>query len=231
MSAIGIAGMDRLIKANVIAIAFFLFQIHQARRRIATGVVGYFIKTGSAEPRAIGSFEFHFASANHKQVSTTQAIGCMCAEIFIVVIAYASGNKDILQMIALIFKIVTILIALMIVMSATLPSFLSTSLALDVANTETDRRLSGGAAFRISPPAEVQSVQRFGPPQPGVPGVFRQELLAEVKGEPGFAETVELTKSRSSKASDGAGVEKSKQPSNFSYETGKVRRANVKRDL
>jgi hypothetical protein len=34
-----------------------------------------------------------------------------------------------------------------------------------------------------------------------------------------------------SKASDGAGVEKSKQPSNFSYETGKVRRANVKREL
>jgi hypothetical protein len=34
-----------------------------------------------------------------------------------------------------------------------------------------------------------------------------------------------------SKASDGAGVEKSKQPSNFSYETGKVRSANVKREL
>ena len=103
-------------------------------------------------------------------------------------------------------KVRNTLIALMIVMSATLPSFLSTSLALDVANTETDRRLSGGAAFRISPPAEVQSVQRFGPPQPGVAGVFRQELLTEVQAEPGFEKTVALTRSRSSKASDGAGL-------------------------
>lgn len=103
-------------------------------------------------------------------------------------------------------KVRNTLIALMIVMSATLPSFLSTSLALEVANTDTDRRLSGGAAFRISPPAEVESFAGFGPPQSGVAGVFKSEILDEVRAEPAFAHIVALSRARTSQASDGVGL-------------------------
>ncbi len=103
-------------------------------------------------------------------------------------------------------KVRNTLIALMIVMSATLPSFLSTSLALEVANTDTDRRLSGGAAFRISPPSEGESEQGFGPPQPDTSGVFRTEILDEVRAEPAFSTIVGLTRARSSQASDGVGL-------------------------
>lgn len=103
-------------------------------------------------------------------------------------------------------KVRNTLIALMIVMSATLPTFLSTSLALEVANTETDRRLSGGAAFRIFPPGEAEAVETFGPSQQDAGGVFKPDILDELRAEPGFERTVGLSRGRPSRATDGVGL-------------------------
>ncbi len=78
------------------------------------------------------------------------------------------------------------LIALMIVMSATLPTFLSTSLALQSANAATDRRFTGGAPFVILPPRLLED----GRGRRAVPLAergFELRLLDQLLTEPAFA--------------------------------------------
>lgn len=106
-------------------------------------------------------------------------------------------------------KVRNTLISLMIVVSATLPTFLSTSLALDQANTETDRRLTGGAPFRISPPAPlaVQQGRTTNPrARPRAVEGFKPELLAEVRADPGFAAAAAITGPAAVTARDGVGL-------------------------
>jgi len=102
-------------------------------------------------------------------------------------------------------KVRNTLIALMIVMSATLPTFLSTSLALDVANSDTDRRLNGGAAFRITPPTALEGAAT-GPPRTRRTGLFSPELLAELRADPGFAATAGLSEAFATRLDDGVGL-------------------------
>ncbi|MFN2251636.1 MAG: FtsX-like permease family protein [Anaerolineae bacterium] len=97
------------------------------------------------------------------------------------------------------------LISLMIVVSATLPTFLATTLALEVANIETDRRLNYGAPFRITPPVPLSDEGSFRP-EVATEGVFEYELLDEVRADPGFGSTVALTKSYRTTAEDGVGL-------------------------
>lgn len=97
------------------------------------------------------------------------------------------------------------LISLMIVVSATLPTFLATTLALEVANIETDRRLNVGAPFRITPPMPLSDEGSFRP-EIATEGVFEYELLDEVRSDPAFGGTVALTKSYRSTADDGVGL-------------------------
>ncbi len=97
------------------------------------------------------------------------------------------------------------LIALMIVMSATLPTFLSTSLALEVANTATDRRLNGGAPFRINPPRRLESGRRVRATPLEEQG-FELELLAELRAETGFGAAVGRSVSFPTTARDGLGL-------------------------
>lgn len=99
-------------------------------------------------------------------------------------------------------KVRNTLIALMIVMSATLPTFLSTSLALEVANSDTDRRLNGGAAFRITPPTAVEGAAT------GTrrTGLFAPELLDELRADPGFSATAGLSEAFSTRLDDGVGL-------------------------
>lgn len=103
-------------------------------------------------------------------------------------------------------KVRNTLIALMIVMSATLPAFLSTSLALEVANTDTDRRLTGGAAFRLTSPADAGVARGFGPPEAGRLDTFRNDVLEAVRAEEGFAATAALTGDYRAEARDGVGL-------------------------
>lgn len=102
-------------------------------------------------------------------------------------------------------KVRNTLIALMIVMSATLPTFLSTSLALEVANSDTDRRLNGGAAFRITPPTALEGATT-GPPRTRRTGLFAPELLGELRADPGFAATAGLSEPFATRLDDGVGL-------------------------
>ncbi len=97
------------------------------------------------------------------------------------------------------------LISLMIVMSATLPSFLSTTLALEVANTENDRRLDGGAPLRVTAPVSLQQTSA-GPPQPVEQRNFKPEVLAELRADAGLGPTVALAAPFRTQASDGVGL-------------------------
>ncbi|MFQ5460085.1 MAG: FtsX-like permease family protein, partial [Anaerolineae bacterium] len=101
------------------------------------------------------------------------------------------------------------LIALMIVLSATLPSFLSTGLALDVANTTTDRRLRGGAPIRVSAPPDPSAAASFDPETGEFSrprATFRPELLDQVRADPGFGQAAALTTSYRTVARDGLGL-------------------------
>lgn len=102
-------------------------------------------------------------------------------------------------------KVRNTLISLMIVMSATLPTFLSTSLALEVANTDTDRRLNGGAAFRLIPPSTIGFSPGEGPTAQ-VAENFRLDILAQLRDEPGFGATVARAEDFRSELSDGVGL-------------------------
>jgi ABC-type antimicrobial peptide transport system permease subunit len=101
------------------------------------------------------------------------------------------------------------LISLMIVVSTTLPAFLSTSYALEVANTDVQRRLDGGAPFRVSP---TQARGGGGPvmislgAQRREQRVFPADLLADLRADPGFAESVGLTAGYRTTTKDGVGL-------------------------
>lgn len=105
-------------------------------------------------------------------------------------------------------KVRNTLISLMIVMSATLPAFLSTSLALGIANTDTDQRLTGGAPFVVWPAWTFVG-------RPGGAGVdpnqaavsnFRPELLGEVRADKDFGATAGLTYEFRTRVKDGVGL-------------------------
>ncbi|HQZ70877.1 MAG: ABC transporter permease [Anaerolineae bacterium] len=106
------------------------------------------------------------------------------------------------------------LISLMIVLSSLLPSFLSTTLALQVANTETDRRLQGGAAFRINPPSSENSQRRreqddgSGGPATSAEAAstFKTDILDELRGDPAFRATLGRSRSYRSEVRDGVGM-------------------------
>ncbi len=101
------------------------------------------------------------------------------------------------------------LITLMIVVSTTLPAFLSTSYSLEVANTSVQRRLDGGAPFRIRP---MVSSGRVGPVMISMggraqgPPTFKDELLTKLRSEPGFGTTVGLTDRNRVTVKDGVGL-------------------------
>jgi ABC-type antimicrobial peptide transport system permease subunit len=101
------------------------------------------------------------------------------------------------------------LISLMIVVSTTLPAFLSTTYALEVANTDIERRLDGGAPFRVSP---TQGRSAGGPVVVALAGrrsaaqVFKNDLLAGLRADPGFAGSVGLTAGYRTTAKDGVGL-------------------------
>lgn len=101
------------------------------------------------------------------------------------------------------------LIALMIVMSATLPTFLSTSLALEVANTATDRRLRGGAPFRLLPPRVLDSGRRVRA-NPLEERGFELELLNDIRSEPGLEAIVARSQGYDARARDGVGLRDSR---------------------
>jgi len=98
------------------------------------------------------------------------------------------------------------LISLMIVVSATLPAFLSTSLALEVANTETDRRLLGGSPLRIFAPALQRAERGFRPGMAPSEGVYPNRLLEELRANPGFGATVAVSRGQASRVRDGVGL-------------------------
>jgi putative ABC transport system permease protein len=98
------------------------------------------------------------------------------------------------------------LISLMIVMSATLPTFLSTTLALEVANTENDRKLSGGAPLRVTAPVTLDAPQGGGPPQPVEQRNFRSDVVEDLRADPGLARTVAMAAPYRSEIRDGVGL-------------------------
>jgi ABC-type antimicrobial peptide transport system permease subunit len=80
------------------------------------------------------------------------------------------------------------LISLMIVISATLPTFFATTLALEQANTETDVRLRNGVPLMVRKFGAVQLQEdEFGPPEetftPEVRNRFTPELLEELRAD------------------------------------------------
>jgi len=105
-------------------------------------------------------------------------------------------------------KVRNTLISLMIVMSATLPAFLSTSLALGIANTDTDQRLTGGAPFVVWPAWTF--VGRAGgasvDPNQAAVSNFRPELLNEVRSDADFGATAALTYEFRTRVKDGVGL-------------------------
>lgn len=105
------------------------------------------------------------------------------------------------------------LISLMIVLSSLLPSFLSTTLALQVANTETDRRLQGGAAFRINPPSSSNQRRReqddgSGGPETSAdsPSTFETDILDELRSDPAFEATLGRSRNYRTEVRDGVGM-------------------------
>lgn len=105
-------------------------------------------------------------------------------------------------------KVRNTLISLMIVMSATLPAFLSTSLALNIANTDTDQRLTGGAPFVITPPRTFvgrPGGQGVDPNQAAVSN-FKPELLASVRADKDFGATAALSYEFRTRVKDGVGL-------------------------
>ncbi len=80
------------------------------------------------------------------------------------------------------------LIGLMIVISATLPVFFATTLALEVANTETDTRLGNGAPLIVRKSGVVAFSEGDGPRSESVPDEvrnrFSSDLLEEIRSNP-----------------------------------------------
>ena len=85
------------------------------------------------------------------------------------------------------------LISLMIVISATLPTFFATTLAIEVANTATDTRLSNGTPLVLRKSGAVQVQQSDdgpGPPQIEPPAEvqnrFTRTLLSDIRSNGGI---------------------------------------------
>lgn len=107
------------------------------------------------------------------------------------------------------------LISLMIVVSTTLPAYLSTSFALEVANAGTERRLNGGAPFRIAPQAPRTGgggITFGGGASTTPPPTFARELLADLRADEGFTTTVVLSNAFRSTARDGVGLKEVRVP-------------------
>jgi ABC-type lipoprotein release transport system permease subunit len=106
------------------------------------------------------------------------------------------------------------LISLMIVVSTTLPAYLSTSFALEVANSGTERRLNGGAPFRIAPqpPRVGGGGIVFGGGATTPPPSFASELLTDLRADAGFTSTVALSNAFRSTAKDGVGLKEVRVP-------------------
>ncbi|MBN1994058.1 MAG: ABC transporter permease [Anaerolineae bacterium] len=91
------------------------------------------------------------------------------------------------------------LISLMIVISATLPTFFATTLAIETANTATDTRLNNGAPLIIRKWGAVQVEEEIGGPGPvqaaptEVKNRFNRELLAELRAEGTLGPNVAVT--------------------------------------
>ncbi|RME76838.1 MAG: ABC transporter permease [Chloroflexi bacterium] len=104
------------------------------------------------------------------------------------------------------------LISLMIVISATLPTFFATTLAIERANTPTDIRLSNGTPLVIRKSgAVVVSENRPGPPQTtAVPSEvknrFSRELLAELRATGLLGPNVAVTYRFNTKVRDDVGL-------------------------
>ena len=102
-------------------------------------------------------------------------------------------------------KVRNTLISLMIIMSALLPSFLSTSLALDVANTETDRKLQEGAPLAIG--------NRLSGGQFGTDSVAGTEMdvdfIERLRDDDGFKALLGRSNNFSSTLRDGVGMRSS----------------------
>jgi len=89
------------------------------------------------------------------------------------------------------------LISLMIVISATLPTFFATSLAIETANTPTDTRLSNGTPLVIRKSGAVPAEDDFGPPSGRVSSEvkdrFTRELLGEIRANGAVGPNVAVT--------------------------------------
>ncbi len=93
------------------------------------------------------------------------------------------------------------LISLMIVISATLPTFFATTLAIETANTPTDTRLSNGAPLIIRKQDSALAQRRHngpGPPRDDAPSAeirnrFTRELLADLRADGTLGPNVGVT--------------------------------------
>ncbi len=105
------------------------------------------------------------------------------------------------------------MISLMIVISATLPTFFATSLAIETANTATDTRLSNGAALIIRKSGAVPAPQDGpGPPRPtplpDVSNRFTRELLAQLRADGALGPNVAVTYRFDTQVRDDVGLRK-----------------------
>lgn len=91
------------------------------------------------------------------------------------------------------------LISLMIVISATLPTFFATSLAIETANTPTDTRVGNGTPLiiRKTGAALLEEDDRPGPPRPTQPAEvkdrFTRELLDEIRTDGTLGPNIAVT--------------------------------------
>ncbi|MCB0155604.1 MAG: FtsX-like permease family protein, partial [Anaerolineae bacterium] len=104
------------------------------------------------------------------------------------------------------------LISLMIVISATLPTFFATTLAIETANTATDTRLSNGTSLVIRKSGAVVIQQPDGPGPPREETVsevnnrFSRELLADIRGDGALGPNVAVTYRFDSNIRDDVGL-------------------------
>ena len=91
------------------------------------------------------------------------------------------------------------LISLMIVISATLPTFFATTLAIEIKNTATDTRLNNGTplVIRKSGAVQVQQDRGPGPPQDATPAEvhnrFTRELLRDIRSNAALGPNIAVT--------------------------------------
>jgi ABC-type antimicrobial peptide transport system permease subunit len=104
------------------------------------------------------------------------------------------------------------LISLMIVISATLPTFFATSLAIETANTPTDTRLSNGTplVIRKSGAALLAGGEGPGPPREAPPAEvkdrFTRELLGEIRADGTLGPNVAVTYRFDTRVRDDVGL-------------------------